>query len=130
MIQSNEPITYPISGTRTFAEMQVVGLHFVRADPTGKIRLKAVLENFDSGTGDEDPGRHNFVVKVGDMKDLAGKAPLVLNLLKDLDSVVGLMYNVQFLQREIERVEAAGGDTTQLRLDLQAAKAALTADPE
>ena len=47
----------------------------------------------------------------------------------ELDVVVGLVYDVQFLEEELERAERLGEDTTQIEADLQVARAALAADP-
>lgn len=123
MIPSNEPIAYPARGVSAFAEMKIVRLD-AKLD-TGKMRVKAVIQNFNDAEQELDPERHIFTVHIDDLA--AGRMEKIFT---DLDEVVRLVYNVQFIQHQVNQAEVDGENTTQLETDLQEAVEALNADPK
>ena len=127
MIPSNKPITYPARGVSTFAEMKIIRLDAKIAD--GKMQVKAVLQNFNDEEQEFDPGRHTFAVSIDDVDAASLVTKRIDTILKALNEVAELVYNVQFVQHEIDRATTDGEDTTQLNIDLDKAVDALNADP-
>ena len=128
MIESNEPITYPASVARTFAQMKITDFSIERH--RGKMQVTASLRNFDAATEEFDPRRHTFVVQISDLVAASETTKRIDNVMKELDVVVGLVYNVQFIEQKIYEAKAVGGDTAQLEIDLQEARDVLNADPD
>ena len=128
MIPSNEPITYPARGALTFAEMKVTRLAAKIED--GKTQVTAVLQNFNDSTQEFDPERHTFAIHIDDLVAASQATKRIDNILKALDEVVTLVYNVQFVERQIDQAMTDGRDTAQLRIDLQTVRGILDADPD
>ena len=128
MIPSNEPITYPARGESTFAEMKIIRLAAEIND--GRMQVRAVLQNFNDSTQEFDPERHNFAVKIDDLAAASLVTKRIEKILTELDDVVRLVYNVQFIQGQIDQAETDEEDTTQLRIDLETARDALNANPD
>lgn len=128
MIPSNEPILYPARGESTFAEMKIIRLDAKIADE--KMQVKAVLQNFNESTQEFDPERHAFSVRIDDLAAASLVTRRIEKILTELDEVVRLVYNVQFIQGRIDQAATDGEDTTQLRIDLEAAKDELNANPD
>jgi hypothetical protein len=128
MIRSKEPITYPARGASTFAEMKIVRL---TAKLNGEqMQVSAVLQNFNDSTQEFDPERHTFAVRIDDLVAVSQVTKRIDNILKELDEVVQLVYNVQFIVHQIDIAKAADEDITQLLVDLDEARDALNADPD
>lgn len=127
MIPSNEPITYAARGASTFAEMKIVRMDAKIED--GKMRVVAVLQNFNDSTQEFDPERHTFAVHIVDLDAASQVTKRIENILADLNEVARLVYNVQFIQHQIDQAETDGEDATQLRIDRQKAQEELDATP-
>ncbi len=93
------------------------------------MRVSATLQNHNDVTGVFDPESNSFRVVVDDLTKVAAGSLRIQNIIAELDVVVGLVYDVQFLEREIVEAERRGDDTRQLKADLQAAEDALATDP-
>lgn len=128
MIPSNEPITYPARGASTFAEMKIVRITSKIED--GKTQVVAVLQNFNDSTQELDPERHTFAIHIDDLEVASQATRRIAKILDDLNEVVALVYNVQFIEHQVDQAETDEEDTTQLRVDLQTAREALNADPD
>ena len=127
MILSRRPISYPIRQALSFPDMKIV--QFTAGLLRGVMRVSATLQNHNDVTGVFDPESNSFRVVVDDLTKVAAGSLRIQNIIAELDVVVGLVYDVQFLEREIVEAERRGDDTRQLKADLQAAEDALATDP-
>ena len=108
--------------------MKIVRLSSQLTD--GKTEVIAVLQNFDEVTKELDPERHTFAVSIDDLDAASQTTKHIARILTALDEVVQLVYNVQFIQHQIDQATTDEEDTTQLSIDLQVAVDALNADPD
>ena len=133
MIPSRKPINYPPREALVFAEMKIVSLSGKLNQ--GKMVISAVLQNFNETKGDLDPKRNSFRILIKDLDVASQASKRVSDLVDELNAVATLVYDVQFIQNEIDAERTAASeaerepDIAQLLIDLKAAEDALNADP-
>lgn len=128
MIVSRKPITRPARAELTFPDMKITSFSAVIVE--GKMRVTATLRNFNDVTQEFDPERHSFSIHIDDLAAASQMTIRIAKILTELDAVVQLVYDVQFIEHAIDQAITDGKSTAQLRIDLKVAQDALNADPD